>query len=96
MKKKSIYLTESDLHNMIKEAVNHVLNEIGDTEEGQYMLGRLHAQKANQGKKKEGDEVYDYAQKQLDKSFKNYKDDYKKHKKYYDGYNSKLENPEIK
>ena len=33
-------LTESDLHRIVKESVKKVLNEIGDTEGGQYLLGR--------------------------------------------------------
>jgi hypothetical protein len=40
-KKQLIRLTESDLHRVIKESVNIILNEIGDTHRGQYMLGRL-------------------------------------------------------
>ena len=41
-KKKVIRLTESDLHNMISEAVKEALNEIGDTPKGAYDLGRLY------------------------------------------------------
>ena len=41
MNKKLIRLTESDLHRIVKESVNKVLNEIGDTPKGQYMLGRV-------------------------------------------------------
>lgn len=33
-------LTESDLHRIVKESVKKVLNEIGDTEGGQNLLGR--------------------------------------------------------
>lgn len=40
MNKKVIRLTEGDLHRIVKESVNRVLNEIGDTPRGQYMLGR--------------------------------------------------------
>ena len=29
------------MHRIVKESVNRVLNEIGDTAKGQYMLGRL-------------------------------------------------------
>lgn len=39
MKKNTIRLTESQLHRVIKESVKRVLNEIGDTERGQYALG---------------------------------------------------------
>ena len=37
--KKLIRLTETDLHRIVKESVNKVLNEIGDTPKGQFMLG---------------------------------------------------------
>ena len=39
--KKVIRLTEEDLHNIIKESVKKALNEIGDTPDGQYALGKL-------------------------------------------------------
>ena len=45
-KKQVIRLTESDLHRVIKESVNKVLNEIGDTDIGQAKLGALAARKA--------------------------------------------------
>ena len=41
MNKKLIRLTESDLHRIVKESVNRVLNEIGDTPRGQNRLGAL-------------------------------------------------------
>ena len=41
MNNKLIRLTEGDLHNIVKESVKRILNEIGDTPRGQYMLGRL-------------------------------------------------------
>ena len=40
--KRTIRLTESDLHRIVKESVNTVLNEIGDTEKGQDALGQVH------------------------------------------------------
>lgn len=40
---KLIRLTESDLHRIVRESVNKVLNEIGDTHLGQYQLGRTYA-----------------------------------------------------
>ena len=43
MNKKLIRLTESDLHNIVKESVNRVLNEIGDTPKGQFALGAVFA-----------------------------------------------------
>lgn len=39
--KKLIRLTEGDLHRIIENAIKRTLNEIGDTEKGQYALGRL-------------------------------------------------------
>lgn len=36
MGKRTVRLTESDLHNIIKESVNKVLNEIGDTPMGMF------------------------------------------------------------
>ena len=47
--KKTIRLTESDLHRVIKESVNRILNEIGDTRRGQYMLGRLRNRQSFRG-----------------------------------------------
>ena len=35
-------LNEKELHKIIKESVIYVINEIGDTPKGQYMLGRLY------------------------------------------------------
>ena len=40
-----VKLTESDLRNIISESVNTILNEIGDTRRGQYLLGKLYQQK---------------------------------------------------
>lgn len=48
MKQNRIKLTESQLKQMIKEAVDNVLNEIGNTPQGQYMLGRLAGRKLQQ------------------------------------------------
>lgn len=44
-KKQVIRLTESDLHRVIKESVKRALNEIGDTERGQYALGAAQARR---------------------------------------------------
>lgn len=41
--KRTIRLTESDLHSMIAEAVKVALNEIGDSARGQYWLGQFAA-----------------------------------------------------
>lgn len=38
--KRIVGLTESDLHRIISESVKMAINEIGDTDEGQYDLGR--------------------------------------------------------
>lgn len=51
MNKKLIRLTEGDLHRIVKESVNRLLNEIGDTKRGQYMLGRLKNKQSNGGGK---------------------------------------------
>ena len=61
MKREIIRLTESDLHNIVKETVNKVLNEIGDTEDGQRLLGRLAARKSTSGKINDYYNVSDYA-----------------------------------
>lgn len=45
MAKKIIKLTESDLHRIVDESIKKVLNEIGDTNRGQFMLGRLAGRK---------------------------------------------------
>ena len=49
MNKKLIRLTESDLHRIVRESVNKVLNEIGDTQRGQYHLGRATMRKIMNG-----------------------------------------------
>ena len=41
MNKKLIRLTESDLHKIVKESVQKILNEIGDTPKGQDALGQV-------------------------------------------------------
>lgn len=41
MNKKLIRLTESDIHRIVKESVNKILNEIGDTPKGQLALGAV-------------------------------------------------------
>lgn len=68
MNKNRIKLTESQLHEIIKESVKNVLNEIGDTPQGQYMLGRLKQNKLYNHQ--DGDEAYigQYAADQRKKS----------------------------
>ena len=63
MGRKILRLTESDLHNLISEAVTMALNEIGDTSRGQFMLARLYQKQEDEGDKKKSDETYEYAQK---------------------------------
>ena len=46
MKQNTVKLNESQLRNVVAESVLKVLNEIGDTPKGQYMLGRLAGRKA--------------------------------------------------
>ena len=50
--KRLIRLTESDLHRIVEESVNAILNEVGETDGGQETLGRLAARKAYNGNKK--------------------------------------------
>jgi len=54
-------ITESDLHRIIAESVNTVLNEIGETEDGQYLLGRLAGRKASRGDYNGFSSTEDYA-----------------------------------
>lgn len=67
MNKKLIRLTESDLHRIVKESVNRVLNEIGDTPKGQYMLGRLQGRQMNNGKNKSAVETSRYSASEMNK-----------------------------
>ena len=72
--KQRIRLTESDLHRIVKESVQKILKEYGDTSKGQKMLGALQARKVLNAdgatsdelfekKKKNGGEIYNYAKK---------------------------------
>ena len=49
MVKKVIRLSESDIHQIIKESINQILNEVGDTEDGQKKLGALARRKMDDG-----------------------------------------------
>ena len=51
--KKTVRLTESDLHRIVKESMKRVLNETkyGGTPKEQYMLGRLHQRSSSIGSK---------------------------------------------
>jgi len=59
--KKPIRITESELHWVIKESVKKVLKEVGETEDGQYLLGRLAGKKAFNGDYNGYSDVMDYA-----------------------------------
>ena len=51
MNKKLIRLTEQDLHKIVKESVNRIINEIGDSPKGQFMLGRTYRRAEKRGDK---------------------------------------------
>lgn len=51
MKRRTVKLTESKINRIVKESVYRILNEIGDTPKGQYMLGRLHKRSSSVGSK---------------------------------------------
>ena len=68
MKKKLIRLTESDLHRIVKESVRKIINEAGDTNRGQYLLGRLRHRQANSGGISDNNAM-DYAYKSNGNSF---------------------------
>lgn len=62
--KKTIKLSESDLHRIVMESVQQVINEIGDTPKGQYMLGRLQGRQAATGNRQQAMDTMSYANKQ--------------------------------
>ena len=62
--KKVVRLTESQLHNIIAESVSQILNEIGDTEYGQYMMGRLSRRQYDSGLTDAAKETSAYAMEQ--------------------------------
>ena len=68
--KKPIRITESDLHWVIKESVKKVLKEVGETEDGQHLLGRLAGKKAFNGDYKGYSDVMDYAKQKRNGDFK--------------------------
>ena len=68
MNKKLIRLTESDLHRIVKESVNRIINEIGDTEKGQRDLGALTAARFKGKKKGDWGEVAKKAFDERDKA----------------------------
>ena len=64
MNKTLIRITESDLHWIVRESVNKMLNEIGDTKRGQYHLGRAAMRRFNMGDYDKAGEISRYATKQ--------------------------------
>ena len=69
MGKNTIKLTESEFHRLINESVNQILNEIGDTPNGQYMLGRLHARQLGREDNWQAAETSKYANNALKKRY---------------------------
>ena len=65
MNKKIVRLTESDLHKIVRESTHKMLNEIGDSSDGQYILGRT-AERASQ----RADRTYGVDRRRYDKTFK--------------------------
>lgn len=80
--RQTIRLTESDLHKLIKSCVDEALNELGDTQRGQYALGRL-AARQNQDGKLGGGDTSQYASQQRNKS----NDQYAMNASYENGQN---------
>ena len=76
MNKKLIRLTEGDLHRIVKESVNRVLNEIGDTPRGQYMLGRLQGRQLKNGDSKSAARTAMYSGSEQGKFYPNDMDNY--------------------
>lgn len=65
MKRKTVKLTESKINRIVKESVYRILNEIGDTPKGQYMLGRLHGRSSSVGSKPNKRAWYDSFKKRM-------------------------------
>lgn len=66
--RRRIRLTENDLHRIVKESVNRILNEIVDTEKGQRALGSLTAARFKEKKKGGWGEVTKKASDERDKA----------------------------
>lgn len=60
--KNIIKLTEEDLRRIIQESIDKLINEIGDTPKGQYLLGRLNAWKTPKRYDYDDSEIAQYAQ----------------------------------
>ena len=61
MSKIYVRLTESELHNLVREKATQIIKEIGDTPLGQYHLGRLYGRKVDQDNDDEASDVRGYA-----------------------------------
>ena len=60
--KNIIRLTEEDLKDIIQKSIGQLINEIGDTPKGQYLLGRLNAWKTPKRYDYDDSEIAQYAQ----------------------------------
>ena len=60
MNKKLIKLTEIDLHRIVKESAQKILNEIGDTPRGQFALGAVAARAGHRMFNSKSDRERDY------------------------------------
>lgn len=100
MAKKIVRLTESQLHNVISESVNKILNELFDTKAGQNMAGRLAAQKNKDefhpmtkeyNSSIEGKKIEDYAKKQAHRhNLTNYYGEQSFNDAYKEGYDNEM------
>lgn len=72
--KQTIKLRESELKRMIAESVRKVLNEVGETDKGQNILGQLNMRKRLGRKHDQAKEVSDYAQSKWDKGEEYWRD----------------------
>lgn len=61
--RRRIRLTESELRRMISESVKRVLNEIGDTSDGQRKLGALQSRQFMRDDREDSDNTWHYAEK---------------------------------
>lgn len=72
MRKDIIRTTENQLHRMIKESVREVLNEVGDTNYGQWILGRLSKRQHMRGDADKSAETRCYAWEQNGEKYSPY------------------------
>lgn len=68
MNKNRIKLTESQLHEIIKESVKNILNEYGTMPHSQYLLGRLRQKKLYNHQDEDEAYIAQYAADQRKKS----------------------------